>query len=129
LNQDVINQAIGYLKENRNYCTQYGCDLHNEIYNMDYFIIGRYQAEQWLIKNVGIFQAIDDIKEYEESNFGEVNTDLSEAEHVCNMWVYIEGEKVLNESKALSDNWDSHLNPEIIDSIIEELENLKTIKQ
>jgi hypothetical protein len=124
LNKDVIDQAITYLKENRNYCTQYGCDLHNDIFNMDYFIIGRYEAEQWLIKNVGIFQAIEEIKEYEQDNFGEVNTNLSEAEHVCNVWVYIEGEKVLSESTTLANNWDNRLEAEIIDLIIEELETL-----
>ena len=124
LNQEVIERALTYQKENRDYFTQYGCDLHNEIYNMDYFIIGRYQAEQWLINNVGIFQAIEDIKNYEQDNFGQVSTDLSESEKVCNMWVYIEGEKVLQESKTLSDNWDNRLNEDTIDLIIEELENL-----
>lgn len=124
LNQDVIGQAIDFLKENSDSLDCYGCDLHHEIYNTDYFIIGRYQAEQWLINNVGIFQAIEDIKDYEQDNFGEVNTDLSKAEHVCNMWVYIEGEKVLSESKTLQDNWNSRLDSESIDSIIQELETL-----
>lgn len=76
-------------------------DLHNEIFNRDYFIIGYYQAEQFL-KKVGIFKAIEVVKEYEENNFGEVNTDFSSSEKVCNMYVYIIGEEILNSSRTLS---------------------------
>lgn len=75
-------------------------DLHNEIFNTDYFIIGRYEAEQFL-KKVGVFRAINVVKEYEEYHFGEVNTDLTEPEIVCNMYVYIIGEQILNNSKTL----------------------------
>ena len=35
-------------------------------------------------------------KEYEEDNFGEVNTDLSSEESVVNMYTYIVGEHLLN---------------------------------
>ena len=76
-------------------------DLHNEIFNTDYFIIGRYQAEQFL-KKVGVFEAINVVKEYEEYHFGEVTTDFSEPETVCNMYVYIIGEEILNNSETLS---------------------------
>lgn len=118
---EIIEMAIERLNDQP---TCYGCDFHNEVYNTDYFIIGRYQAEQWLTKNYGIFNAIDKIKEYEESNFGEVNTDLSEAEHVCNMLVYIIGEEVLSESETLRNNWDNKLSDEDCQEIIREIENL-----
>ena len=99
----------------------YGCDLHNEIFNTDYFIIGYYQAEQWLIANGGIFNAIDEIKEYEESNFGEVMTDFSSSEKVCNMYVYILGEQILNNCETLRECWDDYLTDENIDQLINEL--------
>lgn len=76
-------------------------DLHNEIFNKDYFIIGRYEAEQFLQK-IGVFKAIEIVKEYEENNFGKVSTDFSEPEKVCNMYVYIVGEEILNSSKTMS---------------------------
>lgn len=60
-NTNVVNYAIDKLKDGIG-SNAYGCDLHNELFNTDYFIIGRYRAEQWLISNVGIFQAIEDIK-------------------------------------------------------------------
>ena len=72
-------------------------DIHNEVFNTDYFIIGYYNAEKWLNDNYGIFAAIDRIKEYEEDNFGEVFTDLSSSENVVNMLVYILGEEIIEE--------------------------------
>ncbi len=70
-------------------------DLHHEIFNSDYYIIGRYQAKQWMGDNA--FDCIYDIQEYENSNFGQVTTDLSEPERVVNMWVYIIGEEILED--------------------------------
>ena len=70
-------------------------ELHNEIFNTDYYIIGTFEATEWLDNQV--FQVIDYIKEYEESNFGEVTTDLSNPEKLVNMYVYILGEEILYE--------------------------------
>lgn len=117
--EEIKELAIDYLK---NEPSSYACDLHGEVYNSDYFIVGRYQAEQWLSENYGVFQAIDKIKEYEEENFGEVHTDLSEPEKIVNMLVYIIGEEVLQESETLSEVWDSILEPEDCKKIIEEIE-------
>jgi hypothetical protein len=97
-------------------------EIHHEVFNTDYFIIGRYQAEQWLIDNYGVFAAIDTIQEYEQMHFGEVNTKLGEAEHVCNMLVYILGEEILNDLKVISDNWNEDTTPEMIDELIREIE-------
>ena len=69
-------------------------ELHDSLLNQDYFIIGYYKAEQWLKKD-SIFNAIDKIREYEQSNFGEVTTDLSSSENVANMLAYILGEQIL----------------------------------
>ena len=70
-------------------------ELHNEIFNTDYYIIGTFEAKQWLADKV--FDVIDYIKEYEQDNFGEVTTDLSNPERVVNMFVYIRGEEILYE--------------------------------
>ena len=68
-------------------------DLHNEIFNTDYYIIGTYQAKQWLGDQA--FDIIGIIKEYEEDNFGEVTTELDNPEKVVNMYVYILGEDIM----------------------------------
>ena len=97
----------------------YGCDLHNELFNTDYYIIGTYQAKQWLGDSV--FDVIGEIKDYEQDNFGEVTTDLSDPEKVVNMYVYILGEEILGESEHLRDCWDNYLKDEDLDKIIEDL--------
>ena len=125
LSNEAVNElkqhAIDYIKDNEPTC--FGCDLHSEIFNSDYYIIGRYQAEQWLVKHIGVFNAIGEIKEYEESNFGEVNTDLSESEKVVNMIVYIAGEEILSNIESLSDIWNNRLDEEVCKLIIEDLEH------
>lgn len=99
-------------------------EIHNEIFNTDYFIIGRYQSEQWLIQNGGIFNAIDNIKEYEDQNFGQISTDFSEPEKVCNMYVYILGEEILNGLKVIRDNWYEYTTDDMLQDLKIELENL-----
>ena len=70
-------------------------DLHHEIFNTDYYIVGRYQAKQWL--GADAFDCISEIQEYENEHFGSVTTDLSEPERVVNMYVYIIGEEILED--------------------------------
>ena len=102
----------------------YYCDLHNEVFNTDYYIIGTYQAEEAL-KEYGIFKAIEKVQTYEKENFGEVYTDLSDPEKLINMLFYIIGEEVLNEImdgiEAWNNNWnnqaDEETNAEILKAI------------
>ena len=84
-------------------------DLHHEIFNSEYYIIGRYQAKEWL--GLDAFECIGDIQHYESFNFGQVTTDLSEPERIVNMYVYIIGEQVLQDVVT-----------EFLDSVEEELE-------
>tara|TARA_R100000687_G_scaffold59406_1_gene47924 strand:- start:57 stop:443 length:387 start_codon:yes stop_codon:yes gene_type:complete len=93
LKQDVKNYIIQQLNDDVG-LDQHICDLHHYLLNEDYFIIGYYKAEEWLKKD-SIFNAIETIKEYEESNFGKVSTDLSNSENVANMLAYILGEEIL----------------------------------
>ena len=93
--QDVKNYIIQQLNDDVG-LDQHISDLHHYLLNEDYFIIGYYQAEQWLKKDNGsIFEAIETIREYEQSNFGQVSTDLSSSENVANMLAYILGEEIL----------------------------------
>lgn len=102
----------------------YGCDLHNYLFNEDYYIIGTWKAEKWLEANGGIFNAIGEIKDYEQGNFGELTTDISQSERVVNMYVYILGEMILGESEHLRACWDNYLTDEDMDCIIEDLNGL-----
>tara|TARA_R100001224_G_scaffold69334_2_gene41982 strand:+ start:822 stop:1214 length:393 start_codon:yes stop_codon:yes gene_type:complete len=93
--QDVKDYIIQQLNDDVG-LDQHICDLHHYLLNEDYFIIGSYRAEQWLKKDdSSIFEAIEKIREYEDSLFGRVTTDLSSSENVANMLAYILGEEIL----------------------------------
>jgi hypothetical protein len=102
----------------------YYCDLHNEVFNTDYYIIGTYQAKEAL-KEYDVFEALEKVQTYEKDNFGEVNTDLSDPEKLVNMLYYIIGEEVLFEMMdgidAWEENWnnqaDKETNAEILQAI------------
>lgn len=123
INTELIQYTIEGL-ENLKGCNTYVCDLHHEIFNTDYFIIGYYNSEKWLNENVGIFQAIEIIKEYEVSNFGALTTDISSSEKVCNMYVYIKGEEILNELDTIRENWNNKIDDEMLQNIINELNEM-----
>lgn len=97
------------------------CDLHNEIFNTDYYIVGYWAAEQFLVRCGGVFPCIALVKYYEINEFGAVHTDLSNSEHVCNMIAYIEGREVLNQSRSFLQYHDEELTPELAKQIIYEL--------
>ena len=69
-------------------------DLHHELFNTDYYIIGTSQAEKWLGDYT--FDAIREIQDY-SAQFGGTTTDLSDPEKVVNMYAYIAGEQLLEE--------------------------------
>ena len=99
--------------------TPHASDLHHYLLNEDYFIIGRYKATQFLGGET--FNAIEKVKTYEQDNFGEVSTDLSEPEKVVNMFAYIVGEEILRESETLQGAWDRTLEKSDLDAIAEEI--------
>jgi len=118
MKDQIKEHGIDKLKDGYGVDT-YGCDLHNLLYNEDYFIIGTWQAKQFMGERA--FDCIGEIQEYEQSNFGEVNTDLSSAESVVNMYAYIIGEEILRESSTLQECWNRCLTEGDIKNIIEEL--------
>ena len=86
----------------------YYCDLHNEVFNTDYYIIGRAEAKEAL-NEYDVFEAIDLVQEYERDNFGEVLTDLSDPEKLINMVYYIIGDEAITDLcidiQAFENNW------------------------
>ena len=96
-----------------------GAELHNELFNTDYFLIGTERARKWLGDET--LAAIGKIHQYEKDNFGEVNTDLSDPEKVVNMLVYILGEELLGESETLQAKWDDKLTQEDLTRITQEI--------
>ena len=96
--EEIKEYFDDYIEENKEYLEEdkyWKDDLHHHAFNEDYYIIGTYQAKQWLGDMA--FDVIEHIREYEEFNFGEVNTDFSSPEKVVNMYAYIIGEEIVQE--------------------------------
>ena len=102
----------------------YYCDLHNEIFNTDYYIIGTYEAKKAL-EEYDVWDAIEKVVTYEKNNFGEPYTDLSDPEKLINMLFYIIGEevlwKMLEDSETLNKNWGNRADEETNAAILVEL--------
>lgn len=87
---------------------QYGCDLHNYLFNEEQVFIYHNTAED-ACERVGVFSAIRLVKKYEEDQFGESNTKIEPCD-VANMLVYIYGEYILQDSNAVDEKqWDREL--------------------
>ena len=102
----------------------YYCDLHHEVFNTDYYIIGSYEAKEAL-REYDVWEAIEKVQTYEKENFGEVYTDLSDPEKLVNMLYYIIGEEVLYEMmegvKVWNDNWNNIATDETNATILKEV--------
>jgi hypothetical protein len=123
--QKIIDHAIEGINELIKYEVEIeGSELHNKLFNEDYFIIGTYNAEMFLRDCGGAFACIAEVKDYEEGNFGSVTTNLGSAESVANMYAYIRGEEILGKCATLRDNWDKRLDKEQLEAIIEELNEI-----
>ena len=101
-------------------------DLHHHLCNEDYFIVGTHKAKQFCADQA--FDICNKIKNYEESNFGECSTDLSDPEKVANMFCYIVGEEILQESYRLHKAWNEDLTDEDYEEIKLEVQSLNITK-
>ena len=121
MKEEARTAIIETLKEGY---TGYYSDLHHEVFNTNYYIIGTYKAKKAL-EEYGVFDAIDKVQTYEMENFGEVFTNLSDPEKLINMLYYIIGEEVLFEMmdgvKAWEENWNNQATEETNAAILEEL--------
>ena len=121
LKQDVKDYLIQQLQDDVGLDNDIN-DLHHYLINEDYFIIGYYQARKWLEKE-SVFEAVEKIKNYEESNFGEVTTDFSDEEKTANMLAYILADEILNENNTyqlfskMSGNFDEDKRDLLVDSL------------
>jgi hypothetical protein len=118
MKQEAIEAIIEALEDGYD---GYYCDLHNEVFNTDYYIIGTYEAREALRK-YDVFNAIELVQTYEKERFGEVYTELSNPEKLINMVYYIIGDEVIGdmyEIEAFEDNWNNVADDETNAIIIE----------
>ena len=118
--QEIIEDIVDYLE---NTCGFYGCDLHSEVFNTDYYIIGTAKAKEAL-ESYGVFDVLDKVQTYEIYEFGEVTTDLSDPEKLANMFYYIESEEYLYSLEGeigdiINEYWGDELEEKDIKKLIE----------
>ena len=121
MKEEARERIIECLKNGYN---GYYSELHHEVFNTSYYIIGTWEAKKAL-DEYEVWEAIEKVKTYEEDNFGEIYTDLSDPVKVVNMLFYIIGEEViwemLNQSKTWDENWNNLADEEINAKILKEL--------
>ena len=103
----------------------YYCDLHNEVFNKDYYVTGTAEAKNILGDDV--FDAIGRIYTYEKDNFGEIYTDLSNPIKIVNMLFYIIGTEIMYNngefSKILDEHWNEYADEETNMELVKVLKN------
>ena len=121
LKQDVKDYLVQQLQDDVGLDNDIN-DLHHYLINQDYFLIGYYNCRKWLEKE-SVFEAIEKIKDYEQSNFGEVTTDFSDEEKTANMLAYILADEILNENNTyqlfsrMSGNFDEDKRDLLVNSL------------
>ncbi len=97
--EEVIKDyLLEYLKDNE--LTINDEDIHDIVFNQDYFIIGYYKAQQWLIDERGnnkTFEVLKYVMEQEKDYFGSIETVYDNAETLVNNYAYWLGYEVIAE--------------------------------
>ena len=109
--QDRLPDAVG----------EYGCDLHNYLFNEDPAFIYTNKAES-AVNTVGVWSAIRLVRQYEVDNFGESKIEIEPCK-IASMLVYIYGGFLLAQVDSLSNEmWDRELTAKDINKIAKELQ-------
>lgn len=99
---------------------QYGCDLHNYLFNEEQAFIWNNEAES-AVDSVNVWSAIRLVHTYEKDYLGEIFTEIEPCK-IANMLVYIYGEFLLQQVEHLrGDAWNEVLTSEDIEQIKLEL--------
>lgn len=97
-------------------------EAHQDMFNSDFYIIGTYQAKEWLTEK-DVFNCIDIVQSWEKDVFGELQSDLSNPEKLASLVIYSVGETILFEvSNDLGIDYHEELTDKDIKSILEWLE-------
>jgi len=100
---EIKQELLDYIEDNDLTLSQAleADDLHYKVYNSDYFIIGYYNAEQWLIKDNRnyTFEVLEYVQEQSEEIFGTIEK-ITDAERLVNLYAYWLGYEVIAELQA-----------------------------
>ena len=123
MKKEALNDIIETLEDGYD---GYYCDLHNEVFNTDYYVIGTYQAKE-ILREYDVFEAIELVQSYEEEQFGEICTELSDPEKLLNMVYYIVGDEVIADMCGIAvfnTNWNEQADEETNKAIIKAMKEM-----
>lgn len=128
--KEMKREAVAVIETLENGYNGHYCDLHNEVFNTDYYIVGTYEARQCL-NEYDVFDAIEVVRTYERDNFGECCTDYSDPKKLANMLFYVIGDEVITDMcdiDAFNDNWNNCADDETNAQIIAKLREMYRIE-
>ena len=70
-------------------------DLHHHAFNTDNYIIGTERAINWM--GSYCWDIMQFVKSYEIDTFGELTIDITNPEHLVNVYAYIIGEEIVSD--------------------------------
>ena len=78
-------------------------DFHSKLFNEDYHFVYTADCNDFIESQFGnAFEAIEIVKDYEESNFGTFNTTI-DAFNIANMLIYIIGDDLIYNVLSIDD--------------------------
>ena len=95
IKKEIANEMYDSFKNYEGIQDMYLCDIANEFYNNDYYIIGIYQAKEWLKK---YFDDMLDTIEYWEDETGETYGHMiTDVEKLATLVAYTVADTILYE--------------------------------
>ncbi len=99
--KELLSYSIERMGEILSYDEDFDLDeLHQVLFNEDYYIIGYWNASQWLKRHdYDAFEAIADLIEFEQNTLGEINLKANDinSERIVNLLAYYLGGELLSE--------------------------------
>ena len=92
IKETLLNNLDGY-KGIEDYTFE---DVFNDLFNSDYYIIGYKEAADALEK-YGIFNALEEVQQFDIENFGHWDTDYTDPEKIANMLEYIHANEYMQD--------------------------------
>lgn len=92
IKETLLNNLDGY-KGIEDYTFE---DVFNDLFNSDYYIIGYREAADAL-KEYGIFNALEEVQQFDVENFGHWDTDYTDPEKVANILEYIHASEYMQD--------------------------------
>lgn len=102
---EVLNDYDGYY-----------CDLHDEVFNSEYYADNKEEALE-MLEEYGVFNAIKKIQDFQKTNYGECFTDFSIPQEIANFLYYLLGYEFMTENKNFSEIIDEYWNDEATDEV------------